>query len=809
MLCRALKFAVAALVGLQVFFLFSCTGNNSSKIAVNGKSLAVIVVSEDATPVESHAAEELAHYLGRVTGAEFTRSPHPREGMFSIWVGTPGGNPAVEKMGVAGEIQALSDHGFILKSGAGGLLISGREPLGVLYGVYAFLEEHAGVRWLIPGEGGEYCPEIPVFEAGDIHDIQNPAFERRTMAFGGTNPRAYMKDTWDWIVRNRMHFYTPKYAFRMHREEMEKRGVLATHGGHVLMNMVPDALYDEHPEYFALVDGERIRQRGDGGRHLSQPCTSHPEVIRMAAGGVITRLREEPEGGVYRFLNNDVDVWCECDNCRAIDPPGEEDRRGGDVSTRYFTFVNEVSRRVMEEMPGSDIEAYAYQGFRLPPEGVRPECFLTVVLCDHYRCYSHSLADEDCEPNSWFRGMYEGWAGFENPKSNFTYYNSFTQPGIIAAPLEKVIAEDLRYMHSLGFSYWNFRTMPPDGDYSAAERAGRDISRQERHWRANAHSHYIQAKLAWDPALDFNELLADFNDKFYGPAGDAMTGFRAGLIEFWGDTDWHYMYGSTATLLRRTVERPGAVDELLAMLAEAEEAVRGEKKYLSRVREDRELFVSRFVSAEPPGETVYARRTEDPVKIDGVLDERDWADYDPVTGFIGRAEWGLGGEPVSIQTYVRFLHDGDNLYIALEMEEPRPDRLVMEAEERDSSRIWGDDTVEIFIDTEMDGVDYVHIVANPAGVFRDSYRSVDMPPGGDPGFEADIDIAASVEDGKWVVEMRISAESLNGVIREGESWAMDVGRVRRAGERREVSSWMDGSFHQPENFRRLLFTGSR
>lgn len=797
---------LAALSGLQVVFMSSCAENEVFNDSGNSKAGAVIVVSEEAHPVEIHAAEELAHFLGRVTGAECIRSPHSREGMMSIWLGTPGVNPAARETGVSGEVDALSDHGFMLKSIDNGLMITGREPLGVLYGAYAFLEEHMGVRWFFPGEDGTYLPASSGLQLGGIYDVQNPGFEERTMAFGSTATDAFMVDSWDWMVRNRMHFDVGKNIYRLYPEEMEKRGAGTQTGGHVLMRHVPDSLFDEHPEYFALVGGERIKQRGPGGRHLSQPCTSHPDVLSRVAGGIVEMLESEPAGGSYRFLNNDADVWCECERCARIAHEDEIGRYGGDVSTRYFDFVNKASREVWDTKPGADIWAYAYQSFRLPPKGTAPDPRLKVVLCDHGRCYRHSLGDDSCPGNSWFKTMYEGWAETGNPLSNFTYYNCFTQPGIIAAPLDRVIADDLRFMHGLGFVNWNFRTMPPDGDYSRIEAAGVNTARQEEHWRANIHNHYIQAKLAWDPSINVDELMKDFNAKFYGPAGAAMGSFREKLVQAWEETDGCYVYQATSTLMRKSVS--GREEQMLALLDEAEKAAAGHEKYLARVRKDREIFEDRFLAGDAPGEKVFARRVEGPVTIDGRLDEGAWDEAEPVTGFIRRSEWGVAHELADFQTKVRILYDDDYIYVGLEMEEPEPLNLVMNAEERDSGRIWEDDTVELFFDPDGSGVRYVHFAINPAGVFRDSERVVEIHPSGDPAFDSGAVIAASKGDDSWSVEMKVPAENLGRRIKTGDSWTMDAGRVRKAGARREISSWLDGSFHQPENFRQVVFNGN-
>ncbi|GAH91421.1 unnamed protein product, partial [marine sediment metagenome] len=51
--------------------------------------------------------------------------------------------------------------------------------------------------------------------------------------------------------------------------------------------------YQDHPEYFALVNGER--KVTDSKSHGNQLCTSNPDVIQEVAKNMIAVLDAEPE----------------------------------------------------------------------------------------------------------------------------------------------------------------------------------------------------------------------------------------------------------------------------------------------------------------------------------------------------------------------------------------------------------------------------------------------------------------------------------------------------------------------------------
>lgn len=773
-------------------------------LAENRESKAVVVLEDGAGAVKEHAAEELCYFIGRVTGAEVRRVSEPVSGKYSIWLFTPERGPGLPVTGIVSRVESLSEHGYLLHADSNGLIIAGRNPLGVLYGVYGFLEDYVGLRWFFPGEDGTFIPDMPSFSISPIDDTQNPSFEKRQLRLGSTSINARMVDTWDWIARNRMQSLYP--AHPRWREEHEKRGNRIHGGGHVLGRMVPPELFDEHPEYFPLYGGERLDPRKLERSQDWNPCTTHPEVINLAVDYTIAWFEENP-GGVFTLNNNDFPHFCECENCIAIDPPEEDGRGGGNVATRFFAFKNEVARRVWKTIPDARIRTLAYHGFRLPPLGVVPDSRLRVDLCDQRsRCYRHGLVNLNCNPNEWFRGMFEGWSEFDNVRGNYTYYASMLSgPEIVATPVERVIAADMRYMHGLGHSIWTYNTHPPDGSYDHMLRRGRDPEKPKNYWRANLHAHYIMAKLAWDIDLDVEELMRDINMKYYGPAGDAMQNFRLRLLDLWEETPGHFIRPSPMSLMGRTLKAPGAVDELAGYLEEARKASAGSGAYLERVERDMELFARTWLvafddySSTARLRDVTVSRREGDIEIDGRLDESCWLESERVTGFVRR-----GGGLAEAQTYVRLLYDDDYLYAGLEMEEPLTGQLVMNASP-DGGGIFNDDTVELFIDPEGERQRYIHIAVNPKGVMRDSEVRLGMPRGGDAGFNTGAEAAARIEDNTWTAEFRIPLESLGAAIREGDRWTMCVGRARRPGKEPEASTWSDGVFHNTESFRNVLF----
>ena len=164
------------------------------KLTEKGKAVSSIVLRKDASVVEKQAAKELSKYLGRISGGE---SPvigkAPVKGKYPIYLELT----SDKKVG---------EEGFKISSDKKALRIAGKESVGILYGVYEVLKKDGGIRWLIPGEEGEYFKVKPTITVKEGIRIKNPDFARRNIIAVGMRWNSLTWETWDWGVRNNMRF---------------------------------------------------------------------------------------------------------------------------------------------------------------------------------------------------------------------------------------------------------------------------------------------------------------------------------------------------------------------------------------------------------------------------------------------------------------------------------------------------------------------------------------------------------------------------------------------------------------------------
>ncbi len=448
-----------------------------------GRARASVVVSAEPTFVERYAVSELVGYVRKMTGVELPVGPAPQPGRLPIYVGSA----ARQRLDQA-RWKDLGEDGFRLKSGTGGVYVAGAHDLGTLYGVYQLLEKHLGVRWFMPGELGEVVPHTDTLRLGTFDETETPSFRVRWIESG------------PWALRQKMNVSV----------DVEGRpvGINWRWSFHTHFKLIPpEKYYDQHPEWFALVNGKR--RRPVPGKQGQQLCTSNPELIEEMARRINQLFDEDPSLDILAVAPQDGGGFCQCAKCVALDEQRPPDQAWhAQYSRRLAIFNNEVARRVARKHPDKLLKVGAYAMYlRVPLDpDYRPEPNLAIQVCHTYSCNSHPVQSRRCVGNTkYFRGELEHWARIAKHLFIYEYYNKGAWGGL---PYYQVhlIRQDMPYYHRLGVE--GFYTQP----------AGRE-------WSACGLNHYVAAKLAWDVHLDVDKLLEDFYEKFYAEAAEPMRAY--------------------------------------------------------------------------------------------------------------------------------------------------------------------------------------------------------------------------------------------------------------------------------------------
>jgi len=454
-------------------FMLSTLGAEPLLLAKGGQTEFRIVVADDATEAEKYAAQELAAYLGKLSGATF-----PVES--SAATGTKAGDAPTIRLKFAAD---FGGEEYELKAGGKNLTITGGRPRGVLYGVYALLEDCLGCRWHTRD-----CEKVEKKDSltlpGDLSVRVKPRLESREVFWTEAFSDA------DWAARNRLN--------SSHAKLSGKHGGKIVYGPFVhTFNLIldPGKHFAQHPEYFSLVKGQRISAQ-------AQLCLTNPEVLQAAIKTVKEWIAKDPKANIFSVSQNDWHNPCECPNCKAID-----DAEGSHAGT-LIKFVNAVAEAIEKDHPNVAIDTLAYQYTRKPPQTVRPRPNVIVRLCSIECCFSHPLDGCPEKTNTSFLEDLKGWNKLTQRLYIWDYTTDFAHY-IMPFPNLGVLDKNVRTFADNGVV-----GLFEQGNYSTG--GGGELS-ELRSW--------VLAKLLWDPSRSGDELIKEFIAGAYGPAAAKVQQF--------------------------------------------------------------------------------------------------------------------------------------------------------------------------------------------------------------------------------------------------------------------------------------------
>ncbi len=186
---------------------------------------------------------------------------------------------------------------------------------------------------------------------------------------------------------------------------------------------------------------------------------------------------------------------------------------------------------------------------------------------------------------------------------------------------------------------------------------------------------------------------------------------------------------------------------------------------------------------------LQATRTDDLIKVDGILNEPIWDDNrnnEVATQFIQNNP--LPGEQSCQATKVRLAYDNKAIYIGARLLDSHPDSILKELTQRDV--IGNTDYFGIVIDSYKDGNNGFGFVVTASGVQVDikysSQSGTDLFDG-DINWNAIWESAVQQNENGWVVEMKIPYSALRFPSVQKQEWHVNFARqIRRS---RELSYW--------------------
>lgn len=530
-----------------------------------------IAVADGATAAEQCAAQELADYLAKATGAACELVA---EGAAAAILVGPTAAARAAKLVPAGP------EAWRCKLVGEQVVIAGGRPRGTLYGVYHFLEDVVGVHWWTPW--AESVPSRPKIELAKLDLAGEPAFSYREIydTIGAPNL---------WQGRNRMNGH---HAFL----PAERGGTLAYgppyHVHTFFLYFPPEKHFAQHPEWYSEMAGRRQGER-------TQLCLTNPELTRemiaaVRANIVTSKAEAEAKGlpapAVFSVSQNDWNNPCGCAKCQAL-----AEAEGSEAGP-LLNFVNQIADAVRDDFPWVYIDTLAYHYTLDPPKTIKPRDNVIIRLCD---LTNPDQSQPVTHPN------------------NQTFHDSVLAWSKIAKNL-RIWDYAVTYGSQQGLPYPSVRTMAPDYVFFLEHSTTGMFIEHEYPVTADLWDlkMWVQMKLLENPRQDTGALIKTFTDGYYGAAGAKIREYLAALDEqatahpariSAGASPASYTYLDLPFVVRQN-----------ATLDQAEAAVKGDPALLERVRHAR-LPLDRYAMyawRDLCGQHLAAGGTKDTMPLD-------------------------------------------------------------------------------------------------------------------------------------------------------------------------------------------------
>ncbi len=638
--------------------------------------------------------------------------------------------------------------------------VSSYDERGSMNAVYEFLRS-LGVRWYFPGELGEVVPTLKSIALPNVDKTVKPDFQLRHLCIMYNDFRRGSKDYVMWQMR-------------MGVNQRDGFG-----GGHGLINV--HNRDKSHPEYFALYNGKRATNLAyDQGF----PCFSSQGLKDAAEKYIQAVLKIYPEEQILSIAPVDgYGTMCECELCK-----GKATRQrgwNGMLSDYVWSFMNDVAKEIYKTNPDKKLSNLAYSVYQLPPEKIdKLSPNMAVILC-RWRSEFY-----DKKTQGQFNKMTEAWLEKLPSKDLYVwdyYLHSRADGPWVGVPVyfPHIIADDLHFLK--GKSRGEFIEI------------SENWQPKEPTWKPMAANHlnvYVTSRFLWDANQDVNALLAEYYEKFYGPAAKEMKAF----IEY-AEGNWIKANKDVAV-----------IDRLFELLAAAQKAA-GDSVYGKRV----DLLVVYMERLKPlreklakgreknlPAAQALERKSGD-IKLDGKLDDKFWEglpDYQ-------LADVTTGNAPVSKTSY-RVGWADNSLYFGIKCEDADMKNLYVASTENKNANVFNGDNIELLLETQVHS--YYQLAFSPAGSVFDMDRQ-----GGkfNSSWSSGVEAAGYRGDGFWSLELRVpvagenaeAVDALNGIAggkpTESAPWHFNLCRQRARDKETELSAFSPAgkrSFHELMKF---------
>ena len=371
---------------------------------------------------------------------------------------------------------------------------------GTLFGVYEFLERHAGVRMYFPGELGTVIPRKDALELPVGTTVDAPAFttDRRYSIFWDGQYFDENEKGWDTNICRAK-------TLQSYRNRCTTTDVPCCHGSNNFK--YADRFGESHPEYFAIVgsNNERSLPGCRYAHQIGQLCWTSgvvDEIYEDAKAyltGAASTTRGLSSWGVNCRHGTYVDIMpqdgftgCKCANCQAAYNKAEADYADG----LMWGTTASIANRLRADGVDGYLTMMAYSPYKRVPDVEIPPNVLVMVACQG------PWAKTDAAALASQKKLIADWAAKLGHKVwLWNYAHKTTMKGVPQfAP-----------------KAWGefFASVAPWID-------GAFVESESDKFIYNYLNYYVLGKVCWDPKRNAREIIAEHNRLMFGAAAGDM-----------------------------------------------------------------------------------------------------------------------------------------------------------------------------------------------------------------------------------------------------------------------------------------------
>lgn len=532
-----------------ILFSSTCFADLSDSnicLVKNNNTDTAVIIPNKAIPCEKLAAEELQYHIEKATKVKIPiceEKETPASFKHLIYIGN------CDKTAEAGINTALlSPSEYVIKTIGKNLFIAGRDRdtagrigdawlaswQGTLFGVYDLLENELGVRWLWPGELGEFVPKAKEVSLGNIDRGGKPNLIYANLKEAGKKP--YIKQGWA-LQKNKEMFLKDQSRFLLRHRFSSVQNMNYCHN----FANYWERFGKSHPEYFPLLpNGKREPLAGDPTGEIISFCVSEPALWKQILKDWKNKIWKDNIKMTFLqpYVNaciNDGPVMCTCEKCRswdADDPKFAASDYWGkgiipdrthrwtlaradwgegveqpswenvvSVSDRVANFYLHLLNEAKKEKPDAKVIGYAYSNYVNPPKNIKlNEDIIIINVFPLWFPYT--------EENS--RAFRENWMGWRNTGAVLQF-----RPNLLHAGANLPIFYAKQFVKDFSFAFKNGMTASSHDSLRGA-------------WSTQGPTLYAVARVHEHPDWSADKIL----DEYYSGFGKAKSAVKK-YFEYW------------------------------------------------------------------------------------------------------------------------------------------------------------------------------------------------------------------------------------------------------------------------------------